>query len=63
MMAFGNAASISKPADSDTGAYALPKLKGSNGFRLYDDLDNEWVFEVRGSDILIMPCTSSCMST
>ncbi|KAK9826648.1 hypothetical protein WJX74_007820 [Apatococcus lobatus] len=31
--------------NSILGAYGLPKLKGSNGFRVYDDLDNEWVFE------------------
>ncbi|KAK9838227.1 hypothetical protein WJX84_004399, partial [Apatococcus fuscideae] len=31
--------------NSILGAYGLPKLKGSAGYRMYDDLDNEWVFE------------------
>ena len=28
-----------------TGAYGLPQLKGAGGFKLYDDFDQEYVFE------------------
>ena len=28
-----------------TGAYGLPQLKGAGGLKLYDDFDQEYVFE------------------